>query len=155
MRLLSSEACGFTLIETYVALFILVFGLMSGAELIALTSRASSLARSKGSAAIVGESKLVFLADLYRRNPNAADLSPGDHGPEEIEIWNRAADCTLNRYRISWTVATVPDPRPGRNSGATQVWVTIDPSDTKGIRHIIPWLNKKVTLSTVLSARFL
>ena len=152
---IGSDARGFTLVETLIALFILVFGLMAAGEVMALAANAASLARSKGSAAIVAESKLVNLMDLHRRNPEDADLALGDHGPEEIEIWNRAANRILNRYKISWTVARVPDPRPRKQLDARQVWITVTPADAAGKRHVVSRMNKEVFLFAVLSGRLL
>lgn len=146
---------GFTLVETMVAAFVLSFGLMVAGELIALAARASSLARAKGNAAILAESKLVHLEDLYRRDPNAPELSPGDHGPEYVQVWNRAAGRILDRYAVSWKIVRVSDPRPGRQSNSWQISIMVLPVDRTGVHHLVNSMNKPVIISAVLSSGYL
>jgi prepilin-type N-terminal cleavage/methylation domain-containing protein len=146
---------GFTLVETLVALFILVFGLMAAGQMMALAARGMSLARSQGSAMVLAESKLVYLIDLHRRDPYAAELATGDHGPEEFQVWNRTANRVLNRFRISWTISRLSDPRPGKETDARQVAIRVMPVDEAGKRRFMASMNKEVVLAAVLSARFL
>ena len=146
---------GFTLLEALIAILILTFGLLAAGQLIYLAAGAASLARSKGSAAIAAQDKLEFLADLNRRNPGSADLTDGMHGPERVQVHNRAAPCILNQYDVTWTVSPVADPRPGKDSGARQVAVTVAPVDSGGNSRFAANLNKFVTVSTVFSRRIL
>ena len=71
-------------------------------------------ARSKASAAVVAQDKIHAFSGLYNRNPDDADLTPGDHGPEYVQVVAPATNTDLNRFRISWSVAPVPDPRAGK-----------------------------------------
>ena len=105
----------FTLVETLTALLILTFGLLATGQLIFIAMSSTSLARSKGSAILAAQSKLEFLAGLYRQNPTAADLAIGTHGPEQVESTNPVTHSGLNRYDVVWSVALVPDPRPGKD----------------------------------------
>ena len=75
---------GFTLIEMMIALLILSIGLLATGQLIFAALSSSSLARSKGNAALAAHYKLEFLGDLCRRNPDAFELSPGNHYPMTI-----------------------------------------------------------------------
>jgi len=149
----AAAARGFTLIETLIAMCILTFGLLAAGQMIYVAVASASLARSKGSAAIVAQGKLASLADLYSRDPNAADLSIGNHGPEQVEVVNPAAHNVLNRYNVTWTVGTVSDPRTGRALNARQVFVTVTPIDAANNAHFRASLNKIVTVPAIFSPR--
>lgn len=144
---------GFTLIETSVALFILVFGLLAAGQMIFVAASSASLARSKGSAITVAGSKLAYLADLYGRDPEADDLSAGSHGPEPIVLLNPATNSVLNRFSISWTIEAVADPRAGVTLKAKLVRVIVTPTDAANTRNLRARLNKAVSISTILSAK--
>jgi prepilin-type N-terminal cleavage/methylation domain-containing protein len=144
---------GFTLPETLIAMMVLTFGLLGTGQLIYVAMSSTSLARSKASAALVAQSKLDFLADLYRQNPGAPDLTDGAHGPEQVEVTNPSSRSTLNRYNVAWKVAMVPDPRAGRILKARQVTVTVTPVGSGGRANSKASLNKVVNLTTILSAR--
>jgi prepilin-type N-terminal cleavage/methylation domain-containing protein len=147
---------GFTLVETLIALLILTFGLLGAGQLIYLAAASGSLARSKDAATVVAQDKLEMLAELYGRNPGAAALSLGNHGPEYVQVTNPSVEANnvLNRFSVSWTVTTVADPRAGHTLQARQVAVTVTPvhtSDNNNNFHA--YLNKTVTATVIFSAR--
>jgi len=144
---------GFTLVEMMIALIILVFGLLTAGQMIYASLRSESLARSKGGAALVAQTKLEFLSDLYNRDSAAADLTLGSHGPEQVQQLNPAVGNVLNRFDVSWTVADVPDPRPGTTLKAVQVTVTVAPITAAGARNYRAGLNKIVTITSIFSLR--
>jgi len=142
---------GFTLVETLTALLILTFGLLATGQLIFIALSSTSLARSKGSAILAAQSKLEFLSGLYRHNPTAADLAIGTHGPEQVESTNPVTHSRLNRYDLVWSVAPVPDPRPGKILKARRVTVTVTPIGSDNAANKKASLNKGVNLTTVFS----
>ncbi len=78
---------GFTLIEMMLALIILTFGLLTAGQLLYVAASSSSLARSKGTAAIAAQSLLESLASLYSQNPLAADLPSAPMAPGK-PLWS-------------------------------------------------------------------
>ena len=144
---------GFSLIETLIALIVLTFGLLAAGQMIFITASSASLARSKASAAVVAQDKIHAFSGLYNRDPDDADLTPGDHGPEYVQVVAPATNTDLNRFRVSWSVAPVPDPRAGKAIRAILVTVTVTPADEHDAPHYRPALNKIVTVSAVFSAR--
>jgi len=147
---LSPGAAGFTLIEALIAILILASGLLVAGQMIYAALGCASLARSKGTAALVAQDRVELLSDLYARNRNAAELVLGDHGPEPVSILNPLTGADLNRYFVTWTVTPVPDPRPGRNLNARQVLVIVTPVTTRGAGNYRAGLNKTVSISTIL-----
>jgi prepilin-type N-terminal cleavage/methylation domain-containing protein len=144
---------GFSLIEMMIALVVLTFGLLSAGQMLFTAAASDSLARSSGSAAIVAQDRLEFLGDLYQRDPLAADLVTGHHGPVQTGIVNPTDAGTLNLYRIEWDVVPVPDPRPGNLLAAKLVTVTVAPIRTDGALNNKTRLNKTVNVGVVLSQR--
>ena len=154
--LAESRRCGtegFTLVEMLVALCILTFGLLAAAQPIYVALASTTLARSKGGATVAAQNQLELLADLYRRDPNATDLSVGSHGPVQVQVVNPVNSSVLNRYNVAWAVATVPDPRAGRNLNARQVTVTVTPIGSGTSANNRALLNKVVNMSAVFSVR--
>jgi prepilin-type N-terminal cleavage/methylation domain-containing protein len=149
-RCLSPGTAGFTLIESSIAILILASGLLVAGQMIYVALSCASLARSKGTAALVAQNRVELLSDLYARNRNAAELTPGDHGPEPVSIPNPLTGADLNRYFVTWTVTPVPDPRPGKNINARQVLITATPVTTGGAGNFRAGLNKTVSISTIL-----
>ncbi len=144
---------GFTLIEMLIALVILTFGLLAAGQLLAAAMGSASLARSKGSAATAAQNRLEYLADLYRQSPAASDLTVGSHGPIQSQVLNPINGRVLNRFNISWTVATVSDPRAGKTLFARQVTVTVTPINSAGAVNNRAGLNKVVSVGTIFSLR--
>jgi prepilin-type N-terminal cleavage/methylation domain-containing protein len=143
---------GFTLIEMLVALFILTFGLLAAGQLIALAMNSSSLARSKGAAAVVAQDRLESLADLFRQNAAAADLVVGDHGPIQMQITNPVSARAVNRFNVTWNVSVVPDTR-GRVLNARLVRVTVTPIGAGVAANSKASQNKIVSVSGIFSPR--
>ncbi len=141
---------GFTLIEALFALLILGFGVLSAGQLIYLALSSASLARSKGSAALVAQNKLEWLAELYRRNPEAPELSEGTHEGELVQL--RGSGTVLNGFAISWQVSPVPDPRGPSTLRAILVRVMVVPARTDGTANLKVRLNKTVNVSSVFCA---
>jgi len=144
---------GFSLIEIMIALVILTFGLLATAQLIYISVGSGSLARSKQTASIAAQQRMEYLSDLYRLNPDAEDLAPGSHGPQEDIVENPVDGKILNRYRVSWSSAGVADPRPGKAPRARLVSATIVPIRPDGSVNLKPALNKTLTFSTIVSLK--
>ncbi len=149
----TASAAGFTLIEMLIALVIMTVGLLSAGQLMYVAMASASLARAKGTAATVASDKLEFLADVYRRNHLDASLTNGDHGPEVVQVTNPNTGTALNRFRVQWTVSTVPDPRAGKVLQSRLVRVTVTPirgADTTNNRI---GLNKVVSITSIFGPR--
>ncbi len=143
---------GFTLIEMMLALVVLTFGLLIAGQMLFVSASSGSLARSKGTAAILAQHKLESLAGLYQQDPSTADLALGNHGPEQTEIQNPANGTILNRNNITWSVSTVPDPR-GIIPVSKLVTVTVTPALPGGGENSKPALNKILNVTTIFSPR--
>jgi prepilin-type N-terminal cleavage/methylation domain-containing protein len=148
----SNTEAGFTLTEMLIALFIMTFGLLSAGQLMLIAMGSSSLARSKDSAAVAAQDRLEYLADLYRRDTAAAELTVGDHGPMSVNIQNPIDNSILNRFSVGWNVSVVPDAR-GKTLHARLVRVTVTPVDATGNVNSRSLLNKVVSVSSIFSPR--
>jgi hypothetical protein len=131
----------------------MTFGLMAAGQMMFAAMSASSLARSKGNAAILAQNKIEFLEDVFRQNELAADLTVGDHGPEQIQITNPSTGTVLNRFSVVWNVSVLADPRAGKVLKARLVHVTISPigSGTSANNQVA--MNKIVNVTTVFSGK--
>jgi len=148
-----AESGGFGLIETLMSLIIMSFGMLAVGQLLFLALGGPALARAKSTATVAAQDKLEFLADAYRQNADAPDLTLGAHGPEVVEVRNPIEGNLLNRYNVSWIVNPVPDPRPWKVIHARCVTVTVTPVGTDGVRNDrAPW-NKVVNMTSIFSAR--
>jgi prepilin-type N-terminal cleavage/methylation domain-containing protein len=143
---------GFSLIEMMIALVILTFGLLTAGQMLFIAASASSLARSKGTAAILAQDELESLADVYQRDPLDQNLSIGSHGPRQTGIINPANRSILNRYGITWDVSDVPDLRQGIHLNLRRVRVTITPESQSGTVNSKPNMNKILNISTILGS---
>ncbi len=152
-RARGAQADGFTLIEMLIALLILSFGLLSAGQLMYVAMSSASLARSKGNASMVAQDKLEFLADIFRRNRADANLTVGNHGPEQVQILNPNSGTALNRFQVVWNVSAVPDPRAGKVITARLVRVTVTPLGTGATINNRIGLNKTVSVSSIFSTR--
>jgi Tfp pilus assembly protein PilV len=144
---------GFSLVEVLIALLIMTCGLLAVGQLIYTTAASGSLARSKDTASLAAQNKFEYLSDLYNRDPGAAELAEGAHGPEEAESLNPVTGAPLNRFSITWNVQNVPDPRPGKILKARQVSITVTPVRSGDVANVKPWLNKVLTVNSVLSEK--
>ncbi len=143
---------GLTLVETLIAILILSFGLLATGQMMYVAMGSASLSRSKSSAAVVAQNRIDSLADLYRQNPSAADLTVGNHGPQQVQVTNPVDGTVLNRFNVSWTVSNVSDPRAGMVLQARQVAVTVTPVNTAGNTNNRISLNKVVSVTAIFSA---
>ncbi len=149
----SRSVDGFTLVEVLMALSILTFGLLAVGQLLFASLSASSLARSKSTAAIAAQNQLEYLSDLYRQRATADELLLGSHGPLQTQVVNPSTGGVLNRYSVSWVVSLLPDPRPGKTLSSRLVTVTATPATAEGnVNSRVP-LNKIVSISGILSPR--
>ena len=144
---------GFSLVELMVAVLILTVGLLAAAQLLTMTMGLDALARSKSTAALAAQNELERLTDLYRRNPAAGELTIGAHQADElIEIRNPLSQNVLNRYKITWVVGDIPDPRPGIDLPGRIISVRATPMLTETVENIRSFQNKKITFSAVVAA---
>ncbi len=146
-----NETAGFSLVELLIAIFILNFGLLAAAQMIYVAMCSTSLARSKVAIAVVANHKLESLADLYAGNPGAPELTLGPHGPDLVSIMNPATGTALNRFRVTWQVNTVADPRPGKDLAARQVVVTVRPVDAFNNTNDKAYLNKAAVVAGIFA----
>jgi prepilin-type N-terminal cleavage/methylation domain-containing protein len=150
----AASPAGFTLVEMLIAMMVMTFGLLAAGQLMYVAMGSASLARSKGSAAIVAQDKLEFLADRFRQDPTLPDFTNGSHGPEQVQVTNPATGRVVNRFNVQWTVATVADPRPGVTLKAKQVCVTVTPiRSTSTTVNTQTSLNKIVNVTAIFSTR--
>ena len=144
---------GFSLIEVMIAVFILTFGLLATAQLFAMTMKLDALARSKSTATLAAQNELDRLAELYRRNPAAEELTVGTHQAEELtEIRNPVTQHVLNRYKITWQVGGIPDPRPGMDPRGRIISVRATPEHMENVENPGSSKNKVITLNAVILA---
>ena len=144
---------GFSLVELMIAFFILTLGLLSAAQLLTITIKLDALARSKNTAALAAQNKIDHLSDLYRRNPAAAEFTIGAHHAEElVEIRNPLNQKVQNRYKITWFVGDITDPRPGMDLPGRIISVQATPMLTENVENTSSFQNKKTTLSAVIAA---
>ncbi len=146
------SAAGFTLVEMLISLIVLTFGLLAAGQMIFVAMSAQSLARSKGTASMVAQDRLESLADLYRQNPAAAELTVGAHGPIQVQVTNPTNARILNRYDVAWNVAVVPDAR-GKVLSARAVHVTVTPINAAGAVNKKASLNKVINVTAIFSPR--
>lgn len=147
----SAAVPGFSLIETMLALLVLAFGLLTVGQLLHATAASGSLSRSKGTAAVAAQDMLESLAALYARDPAATELAPGNHGPRRTQTVHPVDGTVLNRYDLTWEVAAVADPRPGKILKASLVRVTVAPVLDGGLPNNHPGMNKILSVTTILS----
>lgn len=139
---------GFTLIEVMIALLILGIGLLATGQLIFAALSSASLARSKANAALVAQNKLECLGDLCRRSPDDNQLTIGGHDGEQVEFASDGG-AILNRFKVSWIVSELGDPREGLALPAKLIRVSVSPIDMNGNRNNKVLLNKTVDVSCV------
>ena len=144
---------GFTLVEMVIALSILTFGLLAAGQMLYLSLSSSSLARSKGAAAIAVQDKLECLAEMYGQNSAASDLTEGGHGPVQVQVLNPVDGTILNCFKVTWVVNTIPDPRHDKVPSGLRVTVTAVPATAGGGNNSRISLNKVVSFTTLFSAR--
>lgn len=151
----AAPASGFTLVEALVAIFILALGFMFVGPMLVGSVESTTLARSKDTAGLAATNQLESLESKFHANPNDADLTIGSHNPIVAEITNPNDSSVINRYNIGWTVASVPDPRPGQVLRAVHVTVTATPIGSGTQNNLDVKQNKAVSISTIFSFKML
>ena len=142
---------GFSLVELMIAVFILTFGLLSAAQLLIMTMGLDALARSKSTATLAAQNELERLTDLYLRNPASGELTIGAHQAAELtEIRNPLTRNVLSRYKITWLVGNIPDPRPGIDLPGRTISVRAVPMLTESVENTLR--SKVITLNAVITA---
>jgi len=150
---ISVPADGFSLVEVMVAVFILSFGLLAAAQVLTMALVLEAQARSKSAATLSAQNKLERLSDLYRRNPEEEELTIGTHQAEELtEIRNPLTQSVLNRYKITWLVSGLADPRPGMDIKGRVISVRATPMLTESAESPHSFINKAITLNAVIVA---
>ncbi len=145
----SSQPWGFALVELMIALLILAIGLLAAGQPVFIAMSSASLARSKGVAALLAQNKLEHIGGVLQREPEAAEITDGAHGPEQVRITNPADGSLLNCFNVDWTVAQVPDLRAASSLNARLITVTVTPTDAAGAANKRPLLNKIVVVASV------
>jgi Tfp pilus assembly protein PilV len=146
-----AKAEGFSLVEALMAILILSVGFMFLGQIMVGSVGSSLLARSKGTAGLAATNKLEALALKYRANPEDADFTIGNHGPEQVEIVNPNDNGKLNRYNVAWTVSSVSDPRSGATLRAVQVTATVTPIGSGTTVNNKVGQNKVINVTTIFS----
>lgn len=149
----NADSEGFGLIESLMAVLILALGFMFVAPLMVNSIQSITLAKSKDTAGLAAANQLENLASQYRANASAADLTIGDHGPNQVEIVNPSDSSKVNRYNVAWTVSSVPDLRAGKTLKAVQVRVTVTPIGSGTATNIRAQQNKVINVTTIFSLR--
>jgi len=148
----SKNAAGFSLVELMIAVFILAFGLLATAQLLTVTMKLDAMSRLKSASATAAQSKLDNLTDLYRRNPAAEELTIGAHQADGLmEILNPATQKVLNRYKITWVVDNIPDPRSGVDLPGRIISVRATPMLSESEENTHPFYNKAASFNAVIS----
>ena len=144
------HAKGFSLIEMIIALLILTLGLLAAGPMLSTTAHLTTLARSKNTAALTAQSALEHLADLYRRNPSAVELTPGNHQEASLrEVINPLNMSVLNRYKVTWFVDDIPDPRAGMILPGRMVSVRVTPLRSESEADIDSIRNKVLSVTAI------
>ena len=148
----SENAAGFSLVELMIAVFILAFGLLATAQLLTVTMKLDAMSRLKSASAMAAQSKLDNLIDLYRRNPAAEELTVGAHQADGLmEILNPVTQKALNRYKITWVVDNIPDPRSGVDLPGRVISVRATPMLSESEENTHHFHNKAVSFNAVVS----
>ena len=142
---------GFSLIEVMIALIIAATGLLAAGHLIFIAVSSASLARSKGTAALAAQNMLETISCLYAVDQTHNQLTPGNHGPQEMKIMNPNTGNVLNHFSITWTAENVQDPRPDVIPVARCVRVTVTPVRSGSVVNYRPPFNKIMNIATVFS----
>jgi|WetSurMetagenome_2_1015567.scaffolds.fasta_scaffold37508_2 Tfp pilus assembly protein PilV len=149
-----SDAAGFGLVETLMAVLLLALGFMFVGPMMVNSLESTTLARSKSTASLAATQILEDLARKYRANTADADLAIGSHGPTQVVIANPINQNALNRYSVGWTVSAVSDPRAGKQLRAVQVTATATPiASNRAATNNKLGQNKIINVTTILSFR--
>ena len=123
----SRDECGFTLVETTIAMLVLLIGLVGVADLLAVAIRANSFSFNSGAATIAAQNKVEEFRRLTFDNPqiqiSATSPDPltsnvanyNDTSGNFIRRWSVAAGPTPDTRLVTLRVVPInPDPRRNR-----------------------------------------
>ena len=141
---------GFTLLEAVIAASLVAFGILAVGQLLFTSAASINLARSREAAVLAAHNKLEYLCGLYLRNASHADLSAGEHGPEYVVFPDPADGGVPDRFRISWSIECLQDPRPEWKTAAVKLTVAATPVKNDGTPIDRPYSGRTVVLPAVL-----
>jgi prepilin-type N-terminal cleavage/methylation domain-containing protein len=99
------KSCGFTLIETLIALFILSFALLALAGLMVTTTRNNSVGGHMTEAATLAQDKLEeFRATPFDNILAGNDEKTGSHGVQYARNWNVATSAGGNLKTVTLNI---------------------------------------------------
>jgi type II secretory pathway pseudopilin PulG len=136
-----SAKSGFTLVETTLALVILMFGLMMLAQLFAVAVSNYTMARSQMLATNVAQKRMDDLAGQYQAGVTLTN------GSELVSVSNPNTNNQFSLYSVAWTITS-------GTRGAQTVQVTAVPVEPYGASTQVDLkcsLNKVVVLRSILS----
>ena len=133
------------------AISLSAIGLLAAGQLLYIAGSSNSLARSKSAACVAAQITIESLCALYRQDLSAADLTPGKHGPRNIDVPNPITGNVLNRFSVSWVVGKIADPRPGRSLHARTLRAEVTPVTIDGNANNRQGFNKTLNVMTVMS----
>jgi Tfp pilus assembly protein PilV len=136
-----SGESGFTLIETTLALVILIFGLMMLAQLFAVAVSNYAMARSQMLATNAAHKRMDDLAGQYQAGVTLTN------GSELVSVSNPNSGSQFSLYSVSWTITN-------GTRGAQTVQVTAAPVGRAGAttQANLKWsLNKVVVVRSIFS----
>jgi Tfp pilus assembly protein PilV len=145
---------GFTITETLIALVVLTFGLLAAGPLMFSSIASTMLARSKTAAVVAAQAKLEDLESRYGQVPELEELKPGEHGPIQTKVVDPKNNTEINRFELTWEVATIPDPRDGKILAGRLITVRATPITSDGRRNFKAHQNKSTSVTGIISPGF-
>ncbi|MBI4482378.1 MAG: prepilin-type N-terminal cleavage/methylation domain-containing protein [Acidobacteria bacterium] len=139
MRL--GEQRGFTLIETMVAMVILIFGVIAVSNLFIVAVSNNALARSKTTAMATAQQRMDELKRAYVKDPSA--FPTGIANPITVQVKDplKSSNNIMSEYTVSYTWAAGP-------GNSKTVEVTVRPTRARA------GMNKTVILRSIFSLTF-
>lgn len=148
-----SSQRGFTLLEVLIAATLVAFGMLAVGQLLFTSAATIDLARSREAAVLAAHNKLEYLCGLYLREATHPDLAAGEHGPHDVAFRNPNDSRILDMFRITWSVRSVPDPRPEWKNRAVLLTVASTPIRSDGTPMDRPYSGRTVVLTAVLGSQ--
>ncbi len=155
MRTIRIREHGICLVEVIIALSLTAFGLLAVAQIFVTAANTSRLARSKEHAVLTARNKLEYLCDLYQRDASHPDLHSGNHGPEEIPVWNPYNTKIMDLFRLTWSVQNISDPGTGRIPSGIEITVSAIPIRNDGSPVVRPYFSGTVMLTAIVGPQIL
>lgn len=145
-----SSQRGFSFLEVLIAASLTAFGILAVGQLLFTSAATFSLARSREAAALAAQNKLEHLSGLYLHDSAHPDLAAGEHGPEDVSFRDPNDGKILDRIRITWSVDSLRDSRPGWKTAAVKLTVAATPIRNDGTLMDRPYSGRTVALAAVL-----